>query len=85
MNVNLLDEANALYSRIRNVKQLQKQIDNKLPIVIQCGMGQPVQFDIVSDTNNTLQQLDNGIYDKLQELLSGYTNVLQKQFDALGE
>ena len=85
MDVNLLDEANALYSRIRNVKQLQKQIDNKLPIVIQCGMGQTVQFDIVADTNNTLQQLDNGIYDKLQELLSGYANVLQKQFDALGE
>ena len=85
MDVNLLDEANALYSRIRNVKQLQKQIDNKLPIVIQCGMWQTVQFDIVSDTNNTLQQLDNGIYDKLQELLSGYANVLQKQFDALGE
>lgn len=85
MTKELLKEANALNSRITIARQLQDQIKNSLPIVIQCGMGQTVQFDIVRDKDNKLQQLDNGIYDALQQLLDGYVAALQKQFDILGE
>lgn len=85
MTKELLKEANALNSRITIARQLQDQIKNSLPIVIKCGMGQTVQFDIVRDKDNKLQQLDNGIYDTLQQLIDGYVSALQKQFDALGE
>ena len=85
MTKELLKEANALNSRITIARQLQEQIKNSLPIVIQCGMGQTVQFGIVRDKDNKLQQLDNGIYDTLQQLIDGYVSALQKQFDALGE
>ena len=74
MTKELLKEANALNSRITIARQLQEQIKNSLPIVIQCGMGQTVQFDIVRDKDN-----------KLQQLIDGYVSALQKQFDALGE
>ena len=57
-----------------------KEKDNMITI----KPNKPVENVLVRDKDNKLQQLDNGIYDTLQQLIDGYVSALQKQFDALG-
>ena len=58
-----------------------------MPITIQSGMGQVVQFDVYDDvtTIDEVKNLDNELHKRLIELLEAYAQQLDKQFIMLGE
>lgn len=86
MTKELLAKANALNKRIMLVKELIDSAKD-MPITIQSGMGQVVQFDIYDDvtTIDEVKNLDNELHKRLIELLEAYAQQLDKQFTMLGE
>lgn len=86
MTTELLNKANALNKRIMLVKELIDSAKD-MPITIQSGMGQVVQFDIYDDvtTIDEVKNLDNELHKRLIELLEAYAQQLDKQFTMLGE
>lgn len=86
MTKELLNKANALNKRIMLVKELIDSAKD-MPITIQSGMGQVVQFDIYDDvtTIDEVKNLDNELHKRLIELLEAYAQQLDKQFTMLGE
>lgn len=86
MTKELLNKANALNKRIMLVKELIDSAKD-MPITIQSGMGQVVQFDVYDDvtTIDEVKNLDNELHKRLIELLEAYAQQLDKQFTMLGE
>lgn len=86
MTKELLAKANTLNKRIMLVKELIDSAKD-MPITIQSGMGQVVQFDIYDDvtTIDEVKNLDNELHKRLIELLEAYAQQLDKQFTMLGE
>lgn len=86
MTKELLNKANALNKRIMLVKELIDSAKD-MPITIQSGMGQVVQFDVYDDvtTIDEVKNLDNELHKRLIELLEAYAQQLDKQFIMLGE
>lgn len=86
MTKELLNKANALNKRIMLVKDLIDSAKD-MPITIQSGMGQVVQFDVYDDvtTIDEVKNLDNELHKRLIELLEAYAQQLDKQFIMLGE
>ena len=86
MDVKTLQDANALYTRMLSVQRLRKQ-SQKLPITIQSGMGQTLEFSVLADeaTTDAIKQLDDEVHSKINSLLDSYFDELQKAFDRLGE
>ena len=86
MTKELLDKANALNRRIMLVNELIDSAKD-MPITIQSGMGQVVQFDVYDDvtTIDEVKNLDNELHKRLIELLEAYAQQLDKQFIMLGE
>lgn len=86
MTKELLNKANALNKRIMLIKELIDSAKD-MPITIQSGMGQVVQFDVYDDvtTIDEVKNLDNELHKRLIELLEAYAQQLDKQFIMLGE
>lgn len=95
----LLDNANSLQNRINQVTKLLEQIDltdpsgmdttvRVSPIVIQVGMAQTLQFDVLpadeADPNKAeVVTLDNRVHDMIVTLLKDYKVKLEDMFNKL--
>lgn len=91
-------QGNNLRSRIKEVKNLLNQLDltdpskrdaeNRVsPIMVQAGMAQTIQFDVVNSATNhnptEIELLDNSIHARIVELLQDYQKQLEEKFNNL--
>lgn len=97
MNETTLINANAIRSRISEIKALLAELNltdpsgrdktiRHSPITIQAGMGRVINFELtkgVSSTPTIVQELDNKMYTLFYEALKNYQTQLERQFDAL--
>ena len=97
MTEELLAQGNNLKSRINQVEKLLESIDltdpsgnypseRISPIMIQAGMAQTIQFDVVNvvDCKPTeVQLLDAKIHKMIVEILKDYKQKLEKMFKDL--
>lgn len=97
MTEETLIQGNNLRSRIKEVKNLLSQLDltdpsrrdaeNRVsPIMLQAGMAQTIQFDVVNSTNHhptEIELLDNTMHNRIVGLLQDYQRQLEEKFKNL--
>ena len=97
MTDELLAQANNLKNRIADVENLLAQLDLKdpsgvdtadriSPIMLQAGMAQTIQFEVVNPTNEPptqIQLLDDRVHSYIVAILKDYKQKLEEMFTNL--
>ena len=93
MTDEVLNKANKLKSRLKEIDSLIKQIEvtntatgeeRISPICIQAGINSPVEFYVGGDLlADPLYDLNNTMYDQVLNLLKAYKTEVQRVFDNL--
>ena len=97
MTDELLAQGNNLKSRIKQIEKLLDCLDltdpsgnypseRVSPIMIQAGMAQTIQFDVVNNLDippTEVQLLDAKIHKMIVEILKDYKQKLEKMFENL--
>lgn len=90
MTDEVLNKANGLKARLREITNLINQIEvtntatgeeRTAPICIQAGINSPVEFYVGKDlVNDPLYNVDNIMYDQLLTLLKAYKQNVEEAF-----
>lgn len=87
-----LTKANGIKARITEINSLLKQIEpvntmtgdkRTVPICVQAGINNPVEFYVGGDITDPFTDLDNAMYDQLLNLLKSYKSQAEDIFSRL--
>lgn len=91
MTDEILVRCNKLKARIKEIDALLREIENtnsmtqeemSLPICIQAGVQNPVEFFVSNEfSDDSLYDLDKAVYDQIVTLLKAYRDHIQKVFE----